>query len=132
MATVIRDFDIIPTVARDGRVPFVGVDDIAKASYDALVTEKNINTDYYVLGPQLYSHDEVSRLPSFIEAAHNAKMTGCGPLEQGPRKEDNAQTHLRGRIYRQPRRLWCSTRVLIDADFQCAENCFRGRGSVFH
>lgn len=62
----IRDSDSIRTVARDGRVAFVGVDDVAKASYDALVTEKNLKTDYYVLGPQLYSYDEVSDLTSLM------------------------------------------------------------------
>jgi len=63
---LIRDFDIVPTVAKDGRVAFVGVDDVAKASYDALVTERNLETDYYLLGPQLYSYDEVSRLSSLL------------------------------------------------------------------
>lgn len=61
--SVIRDFDSIPTVTKDGRVAFVGVDDIAKAAYDALVTEKNLKTEYYILGPQLYSYDEVSCSP---------------------------------------------------------------------
>ena len=63
---MIRDFDIVPTVAKDGRVAFVGVDDVAKASYDALLTEKNHESDYYLLGPQLYSYDEVSRLSSLL------------------------------------------------------------------
>ncbi|KIM42280.1 hypothetical protein M413DRAFT_70555 [Hebeloma cylindrosporum] len=66
-ATVIRDFDSIPTVTRDGRVPFVGVEDIAKAAYDALVsTEKGLKTDHYLLGPQLYSYDEAAALLSNI------------------------------------------------------------------
>ena len=64
--SIIRDFDSIPTVTRDGRVAFVGVDDIAKAAYDALVTERNLKTEYYIIGPQLYSYDEVSRLRSSL------------------------------------------------------------------
>lgn len=71
--SVIRDFDSIPTVTKDGRVAFVGVDDIAKAAYDALVTEKNLNTDHYILGPQLYSYDEVSCLPSSLRQAMTPK-----------------------------------------------------------
>ncbi|KIM42273.1 hypothetical protein M413DRAFT_444706 [Hebeloma cylindrosporum] len=66
-ASVIRDFDSIPTVTRDGRVPFVGVEDIAKAAYDGLVsTEKGLKTDHYLLGPQLYSYDEAAALLSKI------------------------------------------------------------------
>ncbi|KIM42274.1 hypothetical protein M413DRAFT_27068 [Hebeloma cylindrosporum] len=66
-ASVIQDFDSIPTVTRDGRVPFVGVEDIAKAAYDALVsTEKGLKTDRYVLGPQLYSYDEAAALLSKV------------------------------------------------------------------
>ncbi|KAF8970123.1 hypothetical protein BDZ97DRAFT_1754133 [Flammula alnicola] len=42
------------------------VDDIAKASYDALVAEKGRNTDFYVVGPQLYTHDEVAALLSAV------------------------------------------------------------------
>jgi hypothetical protein len=71
--SVIRDFDSIPTVTRDGRVAFVGVDDIAKAAYNALVTEKSLKTDYYVLGPQLYSYDEVSSLPSLLRQPITSK-----------------------------------------------------------
>ncbi|KAF8899798.1 hypothetical protein CPB84DRAFT_1681057 [Gymnopilus junonius] len=58
----IRDKDEIPTVAEDGRVAFVGVDDIAKAAYDALVSDKSPNTEFFVVGPQLYSYDEVAGL----------------------------------------------------------------------
>jgi len=47
------------SVAEDGRIPFVGTGDIAKAAYDVLVDEKNRNTDYFVVGPTLYTYDEV-------------------------------------------------------------------------
>ena len=55
----IRDKDEIPTVAEDGRVAFVGVDDIARAAYEALVADKRLNTEYFVVGPTLYSYNEV-------------------------------------------------------------------------
>ncbi|KAF8970122.1 hypothetical protein BDZ97DRAFT_1792059 [Flammula alnicola] len=62
----IRERDEIFSAAGDGKVPFVAVDDIAKASYDALVAEKSPNTDFCVVGPQLYSHDEVAALLSEV------------------------------------------------------------------
>jgi len=49
----------IITAAGDGKVPFVGVDDVAQAAYDALFAENSPNTDYIVIGPSLYSYDEV-------------------------------------------------------------------------
>ena len=96
---VIRDSDTIPTVAGDGRVAFVGVDDVAKASYDALVIEKNLETEYYVLGPQLYSYDEVSDLTFLNEPTHDTEITGRSPPEQGLGKGNNTQTPLAGRRY---------------------------------
>jgi len=54
------------TPARDGRVPFISADDIAKAAFDALVAKESPNTDYYVLGPKLYTHDEVAALLSEV------------------------------------------------------------------
>ena len=47
------------SAAEDGRIPFVGSGDIAKAAYDVLVDEKSRNTDYFVVGPTLYTYDEV-------------------------------------------------------------------------
>jgi len=55
----IREHNEIGSVAKDGRVAFVSVDDIAKAASDALLDEKSWNTDRYILGPELLSYDEV-------------------------------------------------------------------------
>ncbi|CAA7268478.1 unnamed protein product [Cyclocybe aegerita] len=52
--------DEITSVTKDGRIPFIGVEDIAKAAFDALVAEKSPNTDYYVIGPELWSYNEVA------------------------------------------------------------------------
>ncbi|KAJ3517516.1 hypothetical protein NLJ89_g459 [Agrocybe chaxingu] len=52
--------DEITSVAKEGRIPFIGVEDIAKAAFDALVAEKSPNTDYYVIGPELWSYNEVA------------------------------------------------------------------------
>ncbi|KDR83087.1 hypothetical protein GALMADRAFT_152068 [Galerina marginata CBS 339.88] len=58
----IVEHDKISTAAGDGRIPFVGVDDIAKAAFDALVVKESPNTDYYVQGPKLYTHDEATAI----------------------------------------------------------------------
>ena len=55
----IRVHNEIGSVAKDGRVAFVSVDDIAKAALDALLDKKSWNTDRYVVGPELLSYDEV-------------------------------------------------------------------------
>ncbi|KDR83084.1 hypothetical protein GALMADRAFT_238896 [Galerina marginata CBS 339.88] len=65
-APSILQTDTIWTVAGDGRVPYVSVDDIAKAAFDALVAKEGANTDYYVLGPKLYNHDEIAALLSEV------------------------------------------------------------------
>jgi len=49
-------------VAEDGRIPFVSTEDIAQAAYDALVSKASPNKDYYVVGPELFSYDEVTEL----------------------------------------------------------------------
>ena len=48
-------------VAKDGRIPFVSVEDIAQAAFDALISKHCPNKDYYVVGPELFSYDEVSK-----------------------------------------------------------------------
>ena len=53
----------IGSVAKDGRVAFVSVDDIAKAALDALLDKKSRNTDRYIVGPELLSYDEVRVVP---------------------------------------------------------------------
>ena len=46
---------------RDGRVPYIAADDIAGLVFQALTDEKSHNTDHLILGPDAYTHDEVSR-----------------------------------------------------------------------
>lgn len=49
----------IYTACGDGKVPFIGVTDIAAVAFRALTDEKPHNTDYRVLGPELLTHDQV-------------------------------------------------------------------------
>jgi uncharacterized protein YbjT (DUF2867 family) len=65
----IREQNEIYGVAEDGRVPFVSTEDIAQAAYDALVSKKSPNKDYYVVGPELFSYDEASKF-SFKSSAN--------------------------------------------------------------
>lgn len=64
----IRDEDRILTATGEGRVPFVSADDIADVAYRALVDEKSHDTDHLILGPELFSYDEVSSLPSLVDS----------------------------------------------------------------
>ena len=57
----IRERNEVFSVAKDGRVPFVSAEDIAQAAYDALVSKKSPNKDYYIVGPELFTYDEVSK-----------------------------------------------------------------------
>jgi len=49
----------IITAAGNGKVPFVSVQDIGQAAYDALFAKKYPNSDLTLIGPTPYSHDEV-------------------------------------------------------------------------
>ncbi|KAJ3509042.1 hypothetical protein NLJ89_g5429 [Agrocybe chaxingu] len=61
----IRENDEILSVTKDGRIPLIGTDDIAKTAYDALFATKSPNTDYFLIGPELYSYTEVRSDLSF-------------------------------------------------------------------
>jgi len=58
----IREKNEVYGVAEDGRIPFVSTEDIAQAAFDALVSKQSPNKDYYVVGPELFSYDEVAGL----------------------------------------------------------------------
>ncbi|CAA7268422.1 unnamed protein product [Cyclocybe aegerita] len=58
----IREHNEFTSVTGKGRIPLVGVEDIAKAAFDALVAQKSPNTDYIHIGPELWSYDEAADL----------------------------------------------------------------------
>ena len=58
----IRAYNQIASVAKDGRLALVAADDIAQAASDALLDEKSWNSDRYIVGPELFSYDEVCTL----------------------------------------------------------------------
>jgi festuclavine dehydrogenase len=55
----IRDNFQFYTASGDGKVPFVSADDIANVAFRALTDEKSHNTDHLILGPELFTYDEV-------------------------------------------------------------------------
>jgi festuclavine dehydrogenase len=56
----ILEGDKIVTAAGDGKVPFVSANDIAAVAFRALTDEVPHNADHLILGPGLFSYDEVS------------------------------------------------------------------------
>jgi len=56
----IKSDNQIKSAAGNGRIPWTSGEDIAQAAFDALTSEESPNRDYYVLGPELYTYDEVS------------------------------------------------------------------------
>jgi festuclavine dehydrogenase len=56
----VRDEDRIITATGEGKVPFVSADDIAAVAFHALTDEVPHNADHLILGPELWSYDEVS------------------------------------------------------------------------
>jgi festuclavine dehydrogenase len=56
----IRDASQIITAAGDGKLAFVSADDIADVAFHALTDDKAHNTDHLILGPELFTYDEVS------------------------------------------------------------------------
>jgi festuclavine dehydrogenase len=60
----IRDYDRIVTATGEGKVPFVSADDIAAVAFRALMDPVPHNTDHLILGPALFSYDEVAEMIS--------------------------------------------------------------------
>jgi festuclavine dehydrogenase len=59
----IRSEDRILTATGEGKVSFVSADDIAAVAFRALTDEVLHNTDHLILGPELFSYDDVKLAP---------------------------------------------------------------------
>ncbi|EAU83399.1 ergot alkaloid biosynthetic protein A [Coprinopsis cinerea okayama7 len=62
--TDIRSKDEFVTSIPTGRIPFVGVDDVAQVAYEAIIDEKNNVTEKIVGGPELLTYDEAAKVLS--------------------------------------------------------------------
>lgn len=65
----IRDQDLIISATGEGKVPFVSANDIAAVAFRALIDEVPHNTEHLILGPKLWSYDEVN-----IHSFHNSSL----------------------------------------------------------
>ncbi|CAA7263556.1 unnamed protein product [Cyclocybe aegerita] len=62
----INNSNTVASVTKNGKIPFIGVDDIAKAAFDALLAEKSSNSDFYVVGPELLTYDQATEILSEV------------------------------------------------------------------
>ncbi|KAF8970143.1 ergot alkaloid A [Flammula alnicola] len=62
----IRERNEIFSGTGNGRIPFVSIEDIAQAAFEALTAKKSPNKDLLVFGPDLYTYDEVAKLLSSV------------------------------------------------------------------
>ncbi|KAF8646738.1 hypothetical protein AX16_007079 [Volvariella volvacea WC 439] len=62
----IRDLNEVPSRGEDGKVPFIGADDIAEAAVKALTVEPSPNTDWIIVGPDLLTFGDVANLASEV------------------------------------------------------------------
>ncbi|KAF4618438.1 hypothetical protein D9613_009860 [Agrocybe pediades] len=62
----IRKDNEVFSASGEGKVPWVSTEDVAQAAFDALTIEKSPNTEWLVLGPELYSIDHAAELLSSI------------------------------------------------------------------
>jgi uncharacterized protein YbjT (DUF2867 family) len=58
----IRNENRIYSAAENGRVPFVSANDVARVAFCALTNQQPHNTDHIILGPELFTYDEVQRI----------------------------------------------------------------------
>ncbi|KAF8150624.1 hypothetical protein B0H34DRAFT_665422 [Crassisporium funariophilum] len=62
----IRDENTLYTATEDGKVPWISVEDIADEACSALLAEGKYDIERFILGPDLYSYDEIAELLSSI------------------------------------------------------------------
>lgn len=68
-AYTIREQDCIITATGQGKVPFVSANDIAAVAFRALTDEVSHDTEHLILGPELFSYNEVCSMVRFNDVA---------------------------------------------------------------
>ncbi|CAA7268327.1 unnamed protein product [Cyclocybe aegerita] len=56
----------IASVTKNGKIPFINTNDIAEATFEALLAEQSANSDFYVVGPELLTYDRATEILSEI------------------------------------------------------------------
>ncbi|KAJ3498279.1 hypothetical protein NLJ89_g10237 [Agrocybe chaxingu] len=79
----INNDNTVASVTKNGKIPFVSIDDIAKAAFDALLAEKSANSDFYVVGPELFTYDQAIELLSEIIGRKITHVHITNEQEQG-------------------------------------------------
>jgi festuclavine dehydrogenase len=90
----IRDSSQIITAAGDGKVPFVSADDIAHVALRALTDEKSHNTDHLILGPELFTYDEVRLPPNPLFFTMIVLLTSLSRLQNSSHRNSAAPSHM--------------------------------------
>ena len=54
----------IISATRDGKVPFISVDDIAAVAFRLLTNKESFNSDFVLTGSRLFSYDEIAKIIS--------------------------------------------------------------------
>ena len=65
----------IVSASADGKIGFIGADDIAELVAEALLVEKSYNTDFILTGPELLTYDQVY-FPSDLSHLTNVYLPG--------------------------------------------------------
>lgn len=63
----IRDQNSTFSATEDSRIAFVSTEDIADAAYQGLTAEPSLNKDLLIVGPELFSYDEVCPLKTCFD-----------------------------------------------------------------
>lgn len=93
----VRDEGKAYSASGSGRIPWISKTDIAACAFSALTAETPPNGDYVILGPELLSYEEVSRvctlwLPEQAGALGAANLTNrisvCGHTQRSGRQEN--------------------------------------------
>ncbi|KXN85561.1 Agroclavine dehydrogenase [Leucoagaricus sp. SymC.cos] len=91
---VIRDYDCIPSVSEDGKVPFVSIDDVILPACKALLDKPSHDKERVIVGLELLTYDQAANIFSCIlnrpirhrrgtiaEHAKLYKMVGLGEID---------------------------------------------------
>jgi festuclavine dehydrogenase len=70
----IRDEEKIDTATGEGKVPFVSAGYIAECAFKALTDERPHDTNHLILGPELFSYNEVFTPFSFFHVQPFGKL----------------------------------------------------------
>lgn len=76
----VRDEGKAYSASGSGKIPWISKTDIAACAFSALTAETPPNGDYIILGPELLSYAEVSRVCPVFSQGHRCRRVGAGGL----------------------------------------------------